>query len=249
MQSIARLSARIGQCLTPLLLSAAALLLSAGAAQGAELSVQAQINSALNTALLEKLTQRHPDLNASAAQFDFQLQAVAGNLTPCTAAVEVDWRGQELGSRLTPRVSCANEGWQLYVPVSVAIHLPVVVTAGNLDRGHRLTAADLRLQNTDIASLRQGYFETPDSLIGYQLARSVTSGQVVTPYIAEPPMLVDRGDRVYILSHSGPLSVRTLGEALRQGRAGEQIPVRNLRSGETVHAYIKERGVVEIAGR
>lgn len=242
MQSIPRLSARIGQCLIPLLLSAAT-------AQGMQPSVQTQINTALSTALVEKLAQQHPDLEASDAQFDFQLQAVAGNLTPCTSTVEVDWRGQDLGSRLTPRVSCGNEGWQLYVPVTMAIHLPVVVVAGNLDRGHRLTAADLRMQNTDIASLRQGYFEAPLDLIGYQLARSVTSGQVITPYIAEPPMLVDRGDRVYILSHSGPLTVRTLGEALRQGRAGEQIPVRNLRSGEIVHAYIKDRGVVEIASR
>lgn len=242
MQSLPRLSARLGQCLIPLLLSAVAV-------QAAQPTAQAQISSALNTALVERLAQQHPDLDAQNSQFDFQLQAVAGNLTPCTSAVEVDWRGQDLSSRLTPKVSCANEGWQLYVPVSVAIHLPVVVTASNLNRGHRLTAADLRLQNTDIASLRQGYFETTDNLIGYQLARSVNSGQVITPYIAEPPMLVDRGDRVYILSHSGLLSVRTLGEALREGRAGEQIPVRNLRSGETVHAYIKERGVVETTSR
>lgn len=242
MQSLPRLSARIGQCLIPLLLSAAA-------AQATQLTAQAQISSALNSALSERLAQQHPGLDAQDSRIDFQLQAVAGNLTPCTTSVEVDWRGQDLSSRLTPKVSCVSEGWQLYVPVSVAIHLPVVVTAGNLDRGHRLTAADLRMQNTDIASLRQGYFETTEDLIGYQLARSVNSGQVITPYIAEPPMLVDRGDRVYILSHSGPLSVRTLGEALREGRAGEQIPVRNLRSGETVHAYIKERGVVETAGR
>ncbi|PTY36794.1 flagella basal body P-ring formation protein FlgA [Saccharospirillum sp. MSK14-1] len=224
-------------------------MLSVATAQATPLSAQNQISSALNTALTEKLAQHHPDLDAENSQFDFQLQAVAGNLTPCTSPIDVDWRGQDLGSRLTPKVSCTSEGWQLYVPVTVAIHLPVVVTAANLDRGHRLTAADLRMQNTDIASLRQGYFETPDDLIGYQLARSVNNGQVVTPYIAEPPMLVDRGDRVYILSHSGPLSVRTLGEALRQGRAGEQIPVRNLRSGDTIHAYIKERGVVETAGR
>jgi len=242
MQSLPKLSARIGQCLIPLLVGAAAI-------EAAQPTAQVQITSALNASLLERLGQQYPDLDAQNSQFDFQLQAVAGNLTACTSAVEVDWRGQDLSSRLTPRVSCANENWQLYVPVSVAIHLPVVVTAGNLDRGHRLTVADLRMQNTDIASLRQGYFETTDDLIGYQLARSVNSGQVITPYIAEPPMLVDRGDRVYILSHSGPLSVRTLGEAMRQGRAGEQIPVRNLRSGETVHAYIKERGVVETASR
>lgn len=241
MQSIPKLSARIGQCLIFLLLSALA--------QAAQLSAQAQIDTALSTALTNLLAQQHPDLNAQQRQFDFQLQAVAGNLTPCTSDVEVDWRGQDLSSRLTPKVSCANEGWQLYVPVSVAIHLPVVAAAGNLERGHRLTAADLRMQDADIASLRQGYFENPDNLIGYQLERSVTSGQVITPYIAEPPLLVERGDRVFILSHSGPLTVRTLGEALRDGRAGEQIPVRNLNSGDTVHAYIQARGVVETRGR
>ncbi|WP_162824627.1 flagellar basal body P-ring formation chaperone FlgA [Saccharospirillum mangrovi] len=225
------------------------MLLGAVCAQPTADLAQTQISDALNAALVDKLHQRHPDLDADDGQFEFQLQAVAGNLAPCTSGVDVDWRGQELGGRLTPRVSCDAEGWQLYVPVTVAIHLPVVVTSGNLDRGHRLTAADLRLQSIDIASLRQGYFESADDLLGYQLARNVNAGQVVTPYLAEPPMLVDRGDRVYILAKSGPLSVRTLGEALRQGRAGEQIPVRNLSSGETIHAYIIERGVVETASR
>lgn len=242
MHSLPKLSARIGQCLMVLLLSNLSV-------EASEQTALTQIRAALNSALVDKLTQRHPDVPVDDARFDFQLQAVAGNLAPCPSTVEVDWRGQELSGRLTPRVSCAGEGWQLYVPVTVAIHLPVVITTANLERGHRLTPADLSLKSVDIATLRQGYFESANALLGYQLARNVTSGQVVTPYMAEAPTLVDRGDRVYILARVGALSVRTLGEALRDGRAGEQIPVRNLRSGETVHAYIKDRGVVEIAGR
>lgn len=242
MQSIPWLSARFAQCLI-------LLLACTGAASVGAATAESQITDALNAALAAKISQQHPDLDAGQGEFDFQVQAVAGNLAPCSNGIDVDWRGQELGGRLTPRVSCDSEGWQLYVPVSVAIRVPVVVTAANLDRGHRLRASDLRLQQEDIASLRQGYFETPQQLIGYQLARNLTSGQVITPYSAEPPMLVDRGDRVVIIAHSGALSVRTLGQAMREGRAGEQIPVRNLRSGETIHAYIKERGVVETAGR
>lgn len=208
-----------------------------------------QIDSALGAALQAKIEQHYPDLGPGNGRYDFDLRSIAATLAPCSSGVDVDWRGQDLGGRMTPRVSCHSEGWQLYVPVSVEIRRPVVVSASHLDRGQRLDAGDLSLKTLDIATLRQGYFETPEDVAGYQIRRSLGPGQVITPRIAEPPLMIRRGDRVRIIARTGPLAVSTQGEALRDGEDGRQIPVRNLSSGETVHAYVVERGVVEINRR
>lgn len=206
-----------------------------------------QIDQALAQATETRIEHRYPDLTKDSYTVDYQLPAATTTLEACPEPVSVDWRGQSLAGRQTPKISCAPLGWQLYVPITLAIHRPVVVSKGSLSRGQRLTAADLHLRTMDIGSLHLGYFDSVEELEGYEVARNLKPGDVITPHMAEPPVMIQRGDRVVIIATSGGLSVRTLGEALRDGRAGHQIPVRNLTSRKVVHAYVKSKGVVEIA--
>lgn len=209
-------------------------------------TAEEQIARAIDNDMTRQIRQRHPELAEEYYQVEFQLRTVTETLTPCETPVHVDWRGQSLAGRQTARVYCQELGWQLYVPVTVSIRMPVVVSAGSLSRGHRLTEADMKLHSHDIGSLRMGYYDSESELVGYELARNLNPGDVITAYVATPPVMVERGDRVLIIATSGGLSVRTLGEALKQGHAGQQIPVRNLNSRKIIHAYIKEKGVVEI---
>lgn len=208
--------------------------------------VEHQIEQALDASLADRIRQRYPSVEDDQYRAEYRLQSAVRTLQHCSATIEVDWRDQTLSGRQTPRVQCPSEGWQIYVPVTIEIRMPVVVSAGSLSRGQRLTESDLELSVRDIGSLRMGYFDSARDLVGYEIARNLNPGEVITAHLAEPPMMIEKGDRVVIIATGGGLSVRTQGEALRDGRSGRQIPVRNLNSRKIVHAYVKRPGVVEI---
>lgn len=228
------------------LLSACLLLYPAVAAADAGSTID-QLRSQLTNELERRVHQHYPDIHNNSYDYSIQVQAAAANLELCPEVPSVDWRSQKLSSRMTPRISCETLGWQLFVPITLAIRQPVVVAATPLSRGQKLSSADVELREEDIGTLRMGYFHHPEDIDGYQVARNLRQGDVINSYVVEAPTLIKRGDQVVILAHSGGLTVRTLGEALRDGEAGRQIPVRNLNSRSIVHAYIRERGVVEIS--
>lgn len=200
----------------------------------------------LASELERRIVQAYPDIESEHYEYNVQVQAAAANLDLCPRAPSIDWRSQPLSSRMTPKISCEDLGWQLFVPITLSIRQPVVVAATPLTRGQRLSTTDVEVRMEDIGTLRMGYFHQPEEVDGYQVARNLRQGDVINAYVVEAPTLVKRGDRVVILAHSGGLTVRTLGEAMRDGQAGRQIPVRNLSSRSIVHAYIRDRGVVEI---
>lgn len=201
----------------------------------------------LASELERRIHQSYPDIESEHYDYSVQVQAAAANLDLCPQAPTVDWRSQQLSSRMTPRISCEALGWQLFVPITLSIRQPVVVAATPLSRGQRLSSSDVELRLEDIGTLRMGYFHKPEEVDGFQVARNLRQGDVINSYVVEAPTLIKRGDRVVILAHSGGLTVRALGEAMRDGQAGRQIPVRNLSSQSIVHAYIRDRGVVEIS--
>ncbi|WP_028671855.1 flagellar basal body P-ring formation chaperone FlgA [Saccharospirillum impatiens] len=208
-----------------------------------------QIVEAVEQSLLQRVREDHPDVPSEHISTSITVNDATANLALCPAPLLVDWRGSSLSSRLTPRVACQELGWQVYLPVGLTVKVPVVVTARSISRGQRLTPADLSLALTDLSTLRQGHYTRSSELTGYEVARNLTQGTVVTPFVAKPPVMIERGDRVIIVATGTGLSVQTEGEALRDGTQGQQIPVINLSSRQTIHAYVKSKGVVEIPGR
>jgi flagella basal body P-ring formation protein FlgA len=213
---------------------------------GSPVDTATQITQAVQVALWQRIGQDYPDVPDEQITTQIQVNDAAGSLPACPAPLLVDWRGGSLSNRITPRVSCDELGWQIYLPISLTIEVPVVVSSRSLSRGQQLTSADLSLALTDLATLRHGHYASIATVTGYELARNLAPGTVITPVIARPPIMIKRGDRVIIVASGSGLAVQTEGEALRDGAAGSQIPVRNLTSRQTVHAYVKSRGVVEI---
>ena len=206
----------------------------------ATMSLEAQIDDYVAHAL----AQQYPEIDSEDLQYTVNLAISPQQQKQCSEELAFDWRGDLNAGANTLNVSCSQPLWQVYVPVSLAIYKQVVVAATPLSRQNRIVPSQLATQRMDIGTLRMGYFTKPESLEGFELQRTVKSGQVITPYIAKAPALVQRGDWVTILSGRGALTVSTTGEALKDGVLGEQIPVRNLRSEQTIRAWIIQKGVV-----
>jgi flagella basal body P-ring formation protein FlgA len=150
--------------------------------------------------------------------------------------------------KITVGVRCTGaKPWSLYVPVTVSVMMPVVVTATELHRGALIRKEDLQLENRDISLLHRGYLESMDQAVGKSVKQSVRRNQVLTPSKIVSPRAIKRNSRVTILASSDAIQVRMTGIALENGSVGERIRIRNQSSSREIDAKVIAPGVVQVA--
>lgn len=164
---------------------------------------------------------------------------------PLTTRLETP--AQPVG-RATVRVSCEGSlPWSIFVPAQVRLFREVVVARRPLSRNGTLEHADVALAERDVSQLNQGYLTALDQAIGNRLNRSVQPDQILTPTTVTVAATVRKGDHVVISAQGSTINVRMPGEALSDGALGEQIRVRNQRSGRVIKARVVAPGQVEVA--
>ena len=229
-------------------LLAAAAMLHVASAAGAGLEDPERIRSLAEAHALEvarSVAPRGARLSAEAARLDPRLRLAACPVVPETFSAP----GTGLSAVTSVGVRCAaSPGWSLYVPVEVEIVVDVVVLAAPAAMGQTLSAADLRLEPTNIARLGGGYLTRIDDAAGRVLKRTVRPGTVLTAGLLSRPTLVKRGQRVELLAGGTALAVRTEGEALSDAAEGERVRVRNVRSRTIVEGVVMADGTVRIGG-
>lgn len=149
--------------------------------------------------------------------------------------------------RLRYDVTCPGaQGWTLTVAVKTAVNLPVVVAMQPLERGRVIDAEDVVLRVQDIAPLNGQFFTATDEAIGQIVKRRISVSQVVTSAQLEQPVMVERGQSVLMVARMNGIEASTTGEAMKQGRKGDVIRVRNISSQRIVDAMVVSPGVVRI---
>ena len=203
----------------------------------AETSVQQQARMTIEQSLSNNF------LDIPAADWSFQTE-IPDALFHCELGYQVQWRDLPRPGANTAKLSCPQSTLQAYISVRIALYKTVIVSSRPLTRGQPITVADLTSKRADISTLRHGYFQQRQQIAGWQLARTVKAGQVLTPYLVKAPLAVRRGDWVRIETGSDKLRVSMMGEALKDGAIGQQIPVKNLRSNKRIKAWIIGKGLV-----
>ena len=148
------------------------------------------------------------------------------------------------GGKLTLRVNCTSPNWVTYVSAKISIYLNVAAAKVPLSRGAQIDANDIKFIRYNITSLNQGYFTSPDQLIGLITRRNIANNSILNSNVLLVSNLINKGDAVTIEASIGSLTVKTNGIALEDGKKGQQIAVMNSRSQKEIKAYVKERGVV-----
>ena len=154
--------------------------------------------------------------------------------------------GSRIGGRTTIEVRCPQPSWRVFVPVTLAVRLPVVVAARPLPVGRALGAADLALAERDAHGLTRGYFTRVEDAVGQQVSRALGAGEAVTPAVLRAGTVVRRGQQVTLLARTDGIAVRMGGEALADGGTGQRIRVRNLSSGREVEGVVRSADLVEV---
>ena len=108
---------------------------------------------------------------------------------------------------------------------------PVVVAVRPIARGATITASDLRLQPLADGTRVRGddamLFAVEDA-IGLEAGQTIRVGQPLTEQTCLPPMLVQRGDLVTVVSGGGGSASGGTFKARREGRLGEAIEVESI---------------------
>jgi flagella basal body P-ring formation protein FlgA len=154
--------------------------------------------------------------------------------------------GVRLWGNANVGVRCVQpESWSLFLPVTVKVFADVVVTARPVSRGQVLQAADVRLENLDLAQQPAGVFTDPQPLLGKLTTAAFPAGFVLRTDHLRAPFAVTYGQVVRIVFQGDGFRVSSEGRALGNAATGEQVQVRAA-SGKVLRAVVQEPGVVEV---
>lgn len=150
-------------------------------------------------------------------------------------------------SRLRYDIRCEGEnGWEINVTVKPDIYLPILVAKSTLERGKLLAASDVEIKKKNITGLRDGIIVNPDDAIGLTVKKRIRDMQPISPSLLDQPVMVERGQRVVMLAEQDGVQAKMIGEAMKKGRKGDVIKVKNLTSQRTVSAVVEGPGVVHM---
>ncbi|WP_343550778.1 flagellar basal body P-ring formation chaperone FlgA [Pantoea sp.] len=164
---------------------------------------------------------------------------------PLTSALPAGDRLDLMRLRYDIRCDGAN-GWETAVTVKPDVYLPILVAKNALDRGRQLAASDVELKKRNIVGLRDGFITHPDDAIGFTLKKRVRELQAIAPAHLDQPVLIERGQQILMIAEQDGVQAKMMGEALKKGRKGDIIKVRNLQSQRVVSARVDDRGVVRM---
>lgn len=169
-------------------------------------------------------------------------------LTACAEPLAMELNDPELrGGNISVHTRCAApRPWAVYVPAQVSVYRPLPVASRSLNRGHRITRADVVTEVRDTGQLRQGFITQAETPLGQELRRPLAEGEAFRMNILVEPLAVTKGDHVRLRASAGAIAVDTQATALDDGRLGEQIRVRNNQSERVVKALITAPGEVRV---
>ncbi|MDE2081871.1 MAG: flagellar basal body P-ring formation protein FlgA [Burkholderiales bacterium] len=115
--------------------------------------------------------------------------------------------------------------WRVFVPLTVRVWAPGVVSGTALPAGAQITAAQLRTGAVDW-SLAGGAFADPAQLEGRVLVRPLTAGEALRPGDLQARQWFAAGDMVQVVAGGDGFSISTEAQAMSRGIEGQEVRVR-----------------------
>lgn len=160
---------------------------------------------------------------AEAGSLDNRLRlASCARIDPFPAPGAPAWGRTRVGLRC----SAGTSAWRVYLPVTVRVWAPAVVSTAALAAGTVLIESQLTRVEADWADGSGSATDDPQALAGRQLLMSVAAGQVLRSTDLRPRQHFSLGDTVRIDATGEGFSVVAEGRALTPGFEGQPARVR-----------------------
>jgi flagella basal body P-ring formation protein FlgA len=234
----------VDKTLLPLLrLVVLAWLIAGGAGAHAQLSTEAWVAAGQRFALAELKKAGVGRHEVVPGQLDARLR-----LSACDEVRPYLPQGARLFGKTRVGLRCVKgvTNWNVYLPLTVNVYGPGLVSTAVLPAGHVLAAEDFRQAEVNLA---EDLFQPPIAdaamLLGRTLARAVTPGQSLRQSTLKPRRWFTAGDKVRIRVAGSGFAVAGSGEAITAGMEGQPARVRT-ESGRVVSGRAVADRVLEI---
>ncbi len=127
----------------------------------------------------------------------------------------------------------------------VQVFRAIPISTRRIDRHQMIREEDLALEIRDVRTI-PGALHTLEEALGMRAVRLLPEGKPITEDRIEPVPVVSRGEKVMVSLRLGSIAITASAIALGDGAVGEQIDVRNERSGKRVTATVVRAGLVRI---
>lgn len=170
-------------------------------------------------------------------------------LTPCAQVQAYLPGGARLWGKTRVGLRCVKgiTLWNIYLPVTVNVYGPALVSTAALPVGHVLAPSDFRQAEVNLSDdLLNPPLTEANTLLGRTLARAVEPGQSLRAGSLKARQWFAAGDAVQIRVAGSGFAVAGAGEALTAGMEGQPARVRT-ESGRVVSGMPVAERQLEIA--
>ena len=165
----------------------------------------------------------------------------------CPNSLEIKTNKQLTLGRNSVQVSCeTSSSWSLALTAEIEVWRKVVVIRDHLARGELIKTSSLTLQERNIGDLQRGYFTELTDVTGNVSKRSLKAGVALNPSMVDLPIIVRRGQAITLVSELPGISVNVEGIALKKGRKGDTIKVKNSRTEKVLFGTIISAELISV---
>ena len=165
----------------------------------------------------------------------------------CRLQVHQRNSARELGRLSFAITASGDDGLKkkYWVTANVSARTTVVCAAQALRAGSVIGPGDVLLREREIGgNLSKRPVTDANLAVGKMVKRGLGKGKMLTTDMLVEPPTVKKKSVVRLEARIKSLRVATLGVALKDGRAGDVIPVRNSASKKTVYGVVQQDGTV-----
>jgi flagellar basal body P-ring formation protein FlgA len=155
--------------------------------------------------------------------------------------------GARLAGKTSVGVRCPRSpeqnGWSLFVPVTIRVRTTQVISNRPLQQGQTLSAKDITSRMGELT--QPGILTDPAQAIGKVLRNSISAGQVLKQDMLRDPYSVTQGQTVSVQAEGSGYRVHSEGQALNNAAEGQSVRIK-MPSGQVINGTAMPDGSVEI---
>ncbi|MFT5755384.1 MAG: flagella basal body P-ring formation protein FlgA [Alteromonadaceae bacterium] len=153
-------------------------------------------------------------------------------IKPCSSPLQANIPENHNGRNVNVKIYCDDSApWKMFIPVRIRITIPVLVAITTIHKGTVLDDSNVAIRFKNQSRIRGEVFNDASIVLGAKSKRTISKKTAIT---RSNICLVCKGESVIITAVSDDFSIKTSGTALKDGSIGDQISVKNHRSGRTV---------------
>lgn len=171
-------------------------------------------------------------------QLRVQALPAASTKKTCLHTPDIRFNGAHRVGNITLVVQCKQPIWQQYVSATLSADIAVIVATRDISAGHTIDQQMMAQQWINASTLRPQHLTRIEDVQDQTARQFIAAGTVLASNMLKPTVLIEKGQRIKIVSESQHIRIEMDGQALESGEKHKHIRVKNLSSNKTIQGKV-----------